>query len=115
MNSYESRSDVIASRLRLAREQAGLSQGQVAKRMSIHRPTVSEIEAGRRKVSAYELAEFSRLYDVSIEWLTDSQEANEQRDKIELAARQLAKLKADDLDKVIDLLSALRQASDTNR
>jgi transcriptional regulator with XRE-family HTH domain len=51
----------IASRLRLARESAGLSQGQVAKKMNLHRPTVSEIEAGRRRVSAEELARFAEL------------------------------------------------------
>jgi transcriptional regulator with XRE-family HTH domain len=51
----------IASRLRLARENAGLSQGQVAKKMNLHRPTVSEIEAGRRRVSAEELARFAEL------------------------------------------------------
>ena len=36
----------VAERLRLAREQAGLSQGQVARLLGKHRPTISEIEAG---------------------------------------------------------------------
>ena len=45
----------IAGRLRLARETAGLSQGQAAKRLGLHRPTVSEIEAGRRRVTAEEV------------------------------------------------------------
>ena len=40
----------IGGRLRMARETAGLSQGQVAKRLKMHRPTISEIEAGRRRV-----------------------------------------------------------------
>ena len=51
----------LAYRLRIAREHAGLSQGQVAKLMDYHRPTISEIEAGRRKVSAQELTRFSKL------------------------------------------------------
>ena len=37
----------IAARIRAAREAAGLSQGQVARKLKMHRPTISEIEAGR--------------------------------------------------------------------
>jgi len=42
----------VPTRLRAAREAAGLSQGQVAKMMGMHRPTISrwkrEIAASRR-------------------------------------------------------------------
>lgn len=113
MTPQENNLSTIASRLRLAREQAGLSQGQVAKLMNMHRPSISEIEAGRRKVSADELTEFSRLYDVSVAWLINSEEADEQRDRIELAARELSRLKPEDLDKIIDLLAALRRDDDS--
>lgn len=51
----------IAARLRVAREAAGLSQGQVAKLMGLHRPTISEIEAGRRRVTGEELVQFAKL------------------------------------------------------
>jgi transcriptional regulator with XRE-family HTH domain len=101
---------VIASRLRLAREQAGLSQGQVAKLLEMHRPTISEIEAGRRRVSAEELAEFARIYDVSASWLTgqDGSKGDTADDRVQLAARELSKLKTEDLDKVLRLLASLR-------
>ena len=55
--------NAIASRLRLARERAGLSQGQVAKLVAMHRPSVSEIEAGRRSVTAEELTKFAKIND----------------------------------------------------
>jgi transcriptional regulator with XRE-family HTH domain len=100
----------IAARLRLAREQAGLSQGQVAKLMKVQRPTISEIEAGRRKVSSDELDKFARLYDVSISWLaTETPEVKDPA--IELAARELTKLKKEDLDRVLQLLRTLRKQS----
>ena len=54
--SEEAQRNAIAERLKLARDQAGLSQGQVAKKLGWHRPTVSEIEAGRRRVAADEVA-----------------------------------------------------------
>ena len=97
----------IASRLRLARDRAGLSQGQVAKMLGLHRPAVTEIEAGRRSVSAEELAEMARLYSVSVNWLTnETQDLAE--DKLHLAARELAKLKTEDVDRLMDLLKSLK-------
>lgn len=99
----------IGSRLRAAREQAGLSQGQVAKLLKVQRPTVSEIEAGRRKVPAEELAQFAKIYDVSISWLTNA-EAEVEDPAVELAARELTKLKKEDLDTVLQLLRTLRKA-----
>lgn len=100
----------IAARLRLAREQAGLSQGQVAVKLDLHRPTVSEIEAARRRVSGDELARFASLYKVSISWLVrpEGEKADPKRDKVELAARALSKLKDKDLDLVLNLLGSLR-------
>jgi transcriptional regulator with XRE-family HTH domain len=59
----------IGARLRLARTQAGLSQIQVAKLMGMHRPTVSEIEAGRRRVQLDEVAKFAELFHVAVPWL----------------------------------------------
>lgn len=98
----------IAERLRAAREQAGLSQGQVAKIMDYQRPTISEIEAGRRKTSAEEIARFAEIYDVSIDWLIQAKAAVADP-KVELAARELSKLKDDDLDRVLKLLRTLKK------
>ena len=98
----------IADRLRAARTQAGLSQGQVAKLLSVQRPTISEIEAGRRKVAAEELVKFAELYDVSLSWLT-ANESEVPDPAVELAARELSKLKKDDLDTVMGLLRTLRK------
>lgn len=101
----------LAKRLRAAREQAGLSQGQAAKMMGLHRPTISQIEAGVRRVTAEELSGFARIYDVSVSWIAD--ETPEVSDPaVELAARELAKLKTEDLDRVLQLLRTLRKAED---
>ncbi len=98
----------IAERLRAAREGAGLSQAQVAKMLDLKRPAISEIEAGRRKVSAEELSRLAKIYDVSISWLTkDKPELPDPA--VELAARELAKLKRDDMDSVLKLLRTLRK------
>lgn len=88
--------------------QAGLSQGQVARMLTMHRPTISEIEAGRRRVTAEELATFARVYEVSIVWLSGTDTDEELSDKVRLAARELAKLKPEDLDRVMRVISMLR-------
>lgn len=106
----------LASRLRTAREHAGLSQGQVAKLLEMHRPTVTEIEAGRRKVTSDELSEFARIYEVSVTWLLgNDQDEDDIDDRIKLAARDLTKLKKEDLDKVLRLLSTIREPKGSKR
>lgn len=100
----------IAERIKEARRQAGLSQGQVAKLMGLHRPSVSEIEAGNRRVSAEELATLGELFDVSVAWLVgDAPESVETDDpRIQLAARELKKLKPQDLERLLRLLASMR-------
>ena len=104
----------IAQRLKIAREHAGLSQGQVAKLLGVHRPTISEIEAGRRKVSTDEVVAFSRIYEVTVTWLTDEKEDDGIDERVKLAARDLTKLKSSDLDKVLRLLSRMRDSQESD-
>jgi transcriptional regulator with XRE-family HTH domain len=101
---------IIADRIREARKMAGLSQGQVAKLMNLHRPSISEIEAGNRKVSADELTQLAEFLDVSVAWLVgDAPETVETDDpRIQLAARELKKLKPEDLDRLMRLLASMR-------
>jgi transcriptional regulator with XRE-family HTH domain len=99
----------IGERLRSARDAAGLTQGQIAKKLGIHRPSISEIEAGRRKVSAEELAQMADAYGVQVGWLTGEEGAHQvEDDKIILAARQLSKLKEQDLERLMKLIRMLR-------
>jgi transcriptional regulator with XRE-family HTH domain len=106
---------LIAQRIREARQLAGLSQGQVAKLMSMHRPTVSEIEAGNRRVSAEEIARFAEIFDVSTAYLLGEAPDKLAMDdpKIQLAARELAKLSPDALDGLLRALAAVRTDDET--
>lgn len=97
----------LHDRLRLAREQAGLSQGQIARIMQYHRPTISEIEAGRRKVTGSEISAFARHYGVGVTWLLN--ESQEEDPVVELAARELSKLKKADLDRFLRILRSMKQ------
>lgn len=109
MNNSPSEACMIR-RLRLARENSGLSQTQIALLMDMRRPSIVEIEKGRRRVTADELRRFSDIYKVALSWLAcaEAEESDEESERIELAARELSKLRKEDLDRVLDLLSAFR-------
>lgn len=98
----------IAARLKAAREQAGLTQGQVAKLLGLHRPSVSEIEAGRRGVSADELIILADTYGVSVAWLLDGEAGDVSRVRYEMAARKLSNLKEEDIEQLMQLLASLK-------
>jgi transcriptional regulator with XRE-family HTH domain len=104
----------IATRLRAAREQAGLSQGQVAKLLGLQRPSISELEAGRRRVSAEEVSRFAEIYNVSVSWLM-KQESEVPDPAVELAARELAKLRKEDLETVLNVLRTFQKAKKDDR
>ena len=65
MTAAEDPRQALAERLREARKLAGLSQGKVAEMLDMHRPTITEIEKGNRKVSAEEISKFAEIYDVT--------------------------------------------------
>lgn len=60
---------IVAQRLKEARETAGMTQAQVARHLELTRPTVMDIEAGRRHVRAQELRELAVYYGVSVDWI----------------------------------------------
>lgn len=61
----------IADSVRKCRNRLSLSQEQVAERLGIPRSAVSEIESGRREVSATELVTLGTLFGVSVADLLD--------------------------------------------
>jgi hypothetical protein len=79
--------------------------------MDLHRPTVTEIEAGRRRVSADELTQFADIYGVGTAWILSEHDpaTGPNDEKILLAARQLSKMKDEDLDRLVKLIHMLKK------
>ncbi|MCT7317413.1 XRE family transcriptional regulator [Ralstonia sp. CHL-2022] len=59
------RPEILGSRLKAARLEAGRSQGDVADALGVARTTIVAIEGGKRKVSAKELRAFAELLGAS--------------------------------------------------
>lgn len=98
----------IAERLKEARVMAGLSQENAAKILLIPRPAISEIESGKRKVSAEEIIQFSKLYKVSMSWLLLKESVETEMDEqLRVAARELSKMSEVDRKKLLDILKIL--------
>ena len=106
----ETNPSAIGERLRWAREQAGLTQAQIARMLSYHRPTISQIEAGQRVVRPDEIARFASLYGVQETWILhgDRGLAANQDARVEIAARELAKLRKEDLDTILKVIKVMR-------
>lgn len=64
--------DIISKRLKTAREKAGLTQADLAKKFGFKdRQTLAAIEAGTRKVTAEELLRAVQLFGVDLDYFTD--------------------------------------------
>lgn len=56
----------LLKELRAARENAGLTQGEVCAKLDAHASFVSKVEAGDRRLDVVELADLCRIYKVSL-------------------------------------------------
>ena len=72
--TYNGRKNISGNRIREARLKMQLSQSQLAARMQvegiiIERDSISRIEIGTRFIPDYELPIFSKVLNVSVNWL----------------------------------------------
>jgi transcriptional regulator with XRE-family HTH domain len=104
------RQRAIGARIREARRLAGLSQGQVARMLNLHRPSVSGMEAGTRRVTAEEVSRLAALFDVGVSYLTgDTPDRLISDDpKLQLAFREIQKLSPEAQDRLLRALTILR-------
>jgi transcriptional regulator with XRE-family HTH domain len=58
----------MVARLRQAREEAGLSQREVGRRLGRPQSFVSKVESGERRIDPVELARFAALYGKPLDW-----------------------------------------------
>lgn len=63
---FSARYERLLKTLRAVRQEAGLTQGEVAKHFRAHASFVSKIESGERRIDVVELAELCRLYGVKL-------------------------------------------------
>ena len=67
---YQPKYRKLVQKLRLARQEAKLTQVEVGKRLRKPQAYISKIERGERGVDALELAELAKIYDKSLDYFT---------------------------------------------
>lgn len=98
---------VVATRLREARDVAGLTQGDVAAALGIPRTSVAAFEAGTRKVSVVEIRQLALLYGRSSAWLIGEEESPDLTGQaLYRAARNLSAKDRDQVLKFAQFLAA---------
>lgn len=63
---YEKRYQILLTKLRQAREAAGLSQEEAGKLLGRNQSYISRCESGERRLDVIELLEFAELYNVAV-------------------------------------------------
>lgn len=100
----------LGERLRKSREYLGLSQGEVAEYIKLSRPAVSNIEAGRRKVSTFELARLAQLYRKPYEYFLGEVPELPEDETTGALFRAARELSEDDKEQVLRFAQFLRNA-----
>lgn len=101
----------LGRRLKAAREALGLPQIAVADALSIPRPSISELEAGRRRVSVIELKRFAALYRRPISYFYDDERTEaDSDDVVEALFRTTSSLSDNDRAQVLRFAEFLKAA-----
>lgn len=61
--------EILAKRLKEARNDLGYSQEDIAEKLGIARPTLSHYETGKRQPDIDTLVALAEFYNVSLNWL----------------------------------------------
>jgi transcriptional regulator with XRE-family HTH domain len=103
----------LAQRLRDAREASGLSQEEVAKKLGLPRPAISQLENGHRRVEALELARLAKLYERPLGFFADEEAPGSER--LESLQRAASDLSEKDREEVLRFAEYLRQRAADSR
>lgn len=59
----------IYERLKQARKEKNITQGEVAKILMTTQPQIAKYESGQQEPTASRIIEFCKLYEISADWL----------------------------------------------
>lgn len=94
--------DHIRAKLRQARENAGLSQRQLADLVNSAQGTISDLERGRIRINAADLVRFAEVLDKSVSYFYPGTEESDLTEREQVLVRLLRRLPENWQDSIID-------------
>ncbi len=93
----------LGQKLRQAREQCGRSQQGVADHLNLPRTAITQIEAGNRLVSTFELVQLAKLYHYSPAYFLEDEHENSDEVEVVLYRAEPALQKNSEIKQYLDL------------
>ena len=93
--------NTLADRIKACRNKLHLSQEYVANYMSMNRATITQIELGKRKITAEELAKLGTLFGMSTDALIHGENTEM---PVTIFARSFNELDKKDQDEIMSLM-----------
>lgn len=108
----EMQAQQLAERLKSSRESCGLTQEQVAEKLSISIGTLSGYERGYRKPNPEMIAELAKLYNVQTDYLLGLTNDRRESPFATIAAHKenpLADITEEEQEQLLDFLEVIRK------
>jgi transcriptional regulator with XRE-family HTH domain len=106
----------LAERIARARERAGVSQLEVARRLDLPRSAISKMENGEQRIESLVLAAMARLYGVSVSsLLADSDEVVHDGLPAEALLRSAGNVAPEDREVLDEFLEMCRDYAELKR
>ena len=109
-NPAAAESAMLGKRLKDAREAIGLPQAAVADHLGIPRPSVSDIETGRRRVAFFELKQLAALYRRPMSHFSEEESDANFDATTQALFRTASELSDDDRQQVLRFAQFLQEA-----
>lgn len=98
----------IGRRIRISRETLGLTQEESAAALGMTRTSVTQMELGKRGITAMELVQLAKLYRRSVEWLLGQED--DSKSSATALFRATRELSEHDKEQVLRFAQFLRSA-----
>ena len=111
VSGYDTLSQPMGSRLRVVREQAGLSQAELATRVGVETASIAAWERDERQPRANRLVMLCGVLDVSLKWLFEGREdahMGHEDDSLDAVRAELERLRGS-LEDAAELAASLAE------
>lgn len=102
---------IIGQRIKLAREQEGLTQEELARRLDVSGPLVTQWERGSRRISVEDTRRLAQVLHRPLSYLVGERAADDGDLPDDIFLSELERIPARDRPRLLAIIRAYRQAT----